>query len=68
MTKKYDASSAAFTAMKGMRSRQMSLANQKGTSLVVAGSERALLLNGELDIPSSQDEIICWHRMQCQAF
>lgn len=55
MTKKYDAS-AAFTAMKGMR-RQMSLANQKGTSLVVAGSERALLLNGELEIPSPQDEV-----------
>lgn len=54
ITKKYDAS-AAFTAMKGMR-RQMSLASQKGTSLVVAGSERALLLNGELENASPQDE------------
>lgn len=45
--KKYDGS-AAFSAMKNMR-RQMALAHQKGTSLVVAGSEKALELNGELE-------------------
>jgi hypothetical protein len=54
VTKKYDAS-AAFAAMKGMR-RQMALAQQKGTSMVVAGSERAQLLNGDMEKPSSKDE------------
>jgi len=46
-SKKNDAS-AAFSAMKSMR-RQMKLAHQKGTSLVVAGSNKALKINGEAD-------------------
>lgn len=46
-SKKYDAS-AAYTSMKNMR-RQMALAHQKGTSLVVAGSDKALVMNGELE-------------------
>lgn len=40
--------SAAFDAMKSMR-RQMKLAHDKGTSLVVAGSDAAMTINGELD-------------------
>jgi ATP-dependent RNA helicase DDX54/DBP10 len=44
-SKKND-SSAAYNAMKNMR-RQMKLAHDKGTSLVVAGSDTALTLNGE---------------------
>ena len=52
-SKKID-SSAAFTAMKNMR-RQMKLAHDKGTSLVVAGSETALLLNGESQGEHGQD-------------
>jgi ATP-dependent RNA helicase DDX54/DBP10 len=39
-------SSAAFDAMKSMR-RQMKLAHDKGVSLVVAGSDAALTINGE---------------------
>jgi hypothetical protein len=46
-SKKNDAS-AAFSAMKSMR-RQMKLAHQNGTSLVVAGSNKALKINGEAD-------------------
>jgi len=38
--------SAAFSAMKSMR-RQMRLAHDKGTVMVVAGSEKALELNGD---------------------
>ena len=52
--KRYDPS-AAFTAMKSMR-RQMALAQQKGTSMVVAGSDKALQLNGEMDGPNIQTE------------
>ena len=40
--------SAAFDAMKSMR-RQMKLAHNKGVSLVVAGSDAAMVINGELD-------------------
>ena len=40
--------SAAFDAMKSMR-RQMKLAHNKGISLVVAGSDAAMAVNGELD-------------------
>ena len=50
--RRYDAS-AAFDAMKSMR-RQMALAQQKGTSMVVAGSDKALQLNGEMDGPSAE--------------
>lgn len=52
--KRYDPS-AAFTAMKSMR-RQMALAQQKGTSMVVAGSDKALQLNGERDGPAFEAE------------
>jgi ATP-dependent RNA helicase DDX54/DBP10 len=41
-------SSVALTAMKNMR-RQMLVARDKGASLVVAGSNDALALNGELE-------------------
>jgi len=51
--RRYDAS-AAFDAMKSMR-RQMALAQQKGTSMVVAGSDKALQLNGEMDGPSAEE-------------
>ena len=39
--------SAAYDAMKSMR-RQMKLAHDKGVSLVVAGSDAAMAVNGEL--------------------
>jgi ATP-dependent RNA helicase DDX54/DBP10 len=55
-SKKYDAS-AAFTSMKAMR-RQMALAHQKGKSLIVAGSDKALVMNGELDEPTIDSEEI----------
>lgn len=42
-------SSAAYDAMKSMR-RQMKLAHDKGISLVVAGSDAALAVNGERDV------------------
>jgi hypothetical protein len=51
-SKKND-SSFAFSAMKNMR-RQMKLAHDKGSSLVVAGSNSALIMNGEL----SQDNTL----------
>eukprot|EP00563_Minutocellus_polymorphus_P000607 CAMPEP_0181040024 /NCGR_PEP_ID=MMETSP1070-20121207/10817_1 /TAXON_ID=265543 /ORGANISM="Minutocellus polymorphus, Strain NH13" /LENGTH=1021 /DNA_ID=CAMNT_0023117985 /DNA_START=35 /DNA_END=3100 /DNA_ORIENTATION=- len=44
--KKADNKQAAFGAMKSMR-RQMKMARDKGSTLVVAGSRNALALNGE---------------------
>lgn len=44
--------SAAFSAMKSMR-RQMRLAHDKGTVMVVAGSEKALELNGDTNVNAS---------------
>ena len=54
-----DGATAAFDSMKDMR-RQMALAHQKGRSMVVAGSDKALVLNGEVDADSNNvanDEI-----------
>jgi ATP-dependent RNA helicase DDX54/DBP10 len=48
-------SSAALTAMKNMR-RQMHIARDKGTSLVVAGSADALTLNGEFEANNMVDK------------
>lgn len=54
-TKKYD-SSFALTAMKRMR-RQMRMARDKGSALVVAGSNNALEQNDELvqELPGASD-------------
>ncbi len=46
-SRRNDASSAALIAMKSMR-RQMKMARDKGSALVVAGSKSAQLLNGEV--------------------
>jgi ATP-dependent RNA helicase DDX54/DBP10 len=47
-------SSAAFDAMKSMR-RQMKLAHNKGVSLVVAGSDAAMAVNGETEECTDHD-------------
>ena len=47
-TKKTD-SSAAMTAMKNMR-RQMKIARDKGSALVIAGSVSAQAMNGDMDV------------------
>ena len=47
-------SSAAYDAMKNMR-RQMKLAHNKGVSLVVAGSDAAMVVNGECDNREEND-------------
>ena len=54
-SKKHD-SSFAMTAMKNMR-RQMRMARDKGTSLVVAGSETALEQNEDDVVDDSQMEV-----------
>jgi len=46
-SRRNDASSAALIAMKSMR-RQMKMARDKGSALIVAGSKSAQLLNGEV--------------------
>ena len=55
LTKRNDGSAAALTAMKGMR-RQMKIARDKGSALVIAGSKTAQLLNGESVEEQNEEE------------
>uniref|UniRef100_A0A7S3V9E8 RNA helicase n=1 Tax=Chaetoceros debilis TaxID=122233 RepID=A0A7S3V9E8_9STRA len=55
VTGKKNDGSAAYSAMKSMR-RQMKLAHDKGTSMVVAGSDKALVLNGDENLIVAVDD------------